>query len=43
LYDVWLECLIEAVKEFDPQYSDEIESLWREAMAFGIEFMQSRY
>ena len=43
LYDVWLECLIEAVKEFDPEYSDEIETLWRNAMAFGIEFMQSRY
>jgi len=43
LYDVWLECLIEAVKEFDPQYSDEIERLWRDAMAFGIEFMRSRY
>jgi len=43
LYDVWLECLIETVSEFDPQYSDEIERLWRDAMAFGVEFMQSRY
>ena len=43
LYDVWLECLIETVSEFDPQYSDEVERLWRDAMAFGIKFMQSRY
>jgi hemoglobin-like flavoprotein len=43
LYEVWLECLIEAVKECDSQYSDEIERLWRDAMAFGIGFMQSRY
>jgi len=43
MYDVWLECLIETVKEFDPQYSDEIEGLWRDAMAFGVEFMQARY
>ena len=43
LYDVWLKCLIETVSEFDPQYSDEIERLWRDAMAFGVKFMQSRY
>ncbi len=43
LYDVWLDCLIETVSEFDPQYSDEIERLWRDAMAFGVKFMQSRY
>lgn len=43
LYLVWLDCLIQAVEEFDPEYSPETESLWRDAMAFGIEFMQSRY
>ena len=43
LYDDWLACLIQAVSEFDPLYSDEIERLWRDAMAFGVEFMRSRY
>lgn len=43
LYDLWLECLIQAVKEFDPLFNAEIEKIWRSFMKQGIEFMKSRY
>jgi len=43
LYDLWLECLIEAVRAKDPQFSPEVEAAWRETMAFGIGQMRARY
>lgn len=43
LYDLWLECLIEAVRGHDPQFSAELESAWRETLAFGIDYMRARY
>jgi len=43
MYDVWLDCLVQAVKEHDPQASDDTETLWRDAMRPGIEFMRARY
>lgn len=43
LYDLWLECLLKTVKEFDPQYDEQIGRVWRSLMNQGIRFMQSRY
>ena len=43
LYDTWLECLISAVREFDPEMSSDVESAWRRTLAIGIERMRSRY
>lgn len=43
LYDLWLDCLIQAVKESDPFFSMEIERVWQTIMRQGIEFMKSRY
>lgn len=43
LYDLWLECLIEAVRAHDPEFSSDVEAAWREAMAFGIDFMRASY
>jgi hemoglobin-like flavoprotein len=43
LYDVWLDCLILSVGEHDPQFSEEIEQIWRETMQVGIDFMRARY
>jgi hemoglobin-like flavoprotein len=43
LYGLWLECLIEAVRGHDPQFSAELEAAWRETLAFGIEYMRARY
>jgi hemoglobin-like flavoprotein len=43
LYDLWLHCLVQAVHEYDPQWTPETERLWRRMMANGITFMQARY
>jgi len=43
LYDVWLECLLEAVRGHDPEHSPEIDAAWRSTLAKGIEYMRSRY
>lgn len=43
LYDLWLECLIQSVSEYDPEFSDEIGQLWRKTMQVGIDFMRARY
>ena len=42
-YESWLECLIKAAREFDPDFSPEIEVAWRSALAPGIEHLRARY
>ena len=43
LYDVWLECLVSTVREFDPFCDADVERAWRVMMRPGIAYMQSRY
>ena len=43
LYDVWLECLMQTLKEFDPEYSSEVELSWRVVLAPGITYMKFKY
>ena len=43
LYDLWLDCLLSAVKEFDDHCSAEVEAAWRYMMGAGIVFLKSRY
>jgi hemoglobin-like flavoprotein len=43
LYDLWLECLIAAVREHDPRFDAETERAWRAVLRSGIEVMKSRY
>jgi hemoglobin-like flavoprotein len=43
LYDVWMDCLIKAVGEFDPQSDEALLQTWRRVLASGIAFMKSRY
>ena len=43
LYELWLDRLIQAVREFDPVFSGETEKAWRNVMRPGIEFMRARY
>lgn len=43
LYDLWLDCLIQAVRKFDRAFNKDIEDAWRAMMKPGIEFMKSRY
>lgn len=42
-YDTWLECLIQAARKYDPEFSSEIEGAWRAALGPGIEHLRSRY
>ena len=42
-YDVWLDCLVKTVEEFDPRFDENIGKAWRKVMKPGIDFMKSRY
>ena len=43
LYDLWLDRLVQTVKEFDPMFSLEIDAAWRRVLQPGIKFMKSKY
>lgn len=43
LYDYWLDSLLAAVKEIDPQYDKKVHDAWERVMLVGIEYMLSRY
>jgi hemoglobin-like flavoprotein len=43
LYDNWLDCLVEAARKHDVEFSPEIEDAWRKTLAAGIEYMRSKY
>lgn len=39
LYGLWLECLLETLRECDPKFDQGLDQQWREAMQKGIDFM----
>src|SRR5262245_27045374 len=39
-YDLWLDALCESLAQHDPQFSPELERMWRDAMLPGIEVMR---
>ena len=41
IYDLWLECLIDTVREHDPEFDHQIETAWRVTMSPGLEYMKS--
>ncbi len=43
LYGLWLDSLMTAVAEFDPEFTPELEGVWRESLAPGIELLTSLY
>jgi len=43
LYASWLECLVGAARQYDAEFSPEIEEAWRTSLAPGIERLRSRY
>lgn len=43
LYDFWLASLLQTVAELDSEYNADVEKAWRDMLAYGIEFMRSRY
>ncbi len=40
-FDIWLDCLLETVRERDPDFDECINRSWRTVMAPGIEYMKS--
>jgi len=43
LYDIWLDSLLATVREFDPDFSPEIEQAWERVMMVGIHYMLAHY
>ncbi|AXS83117.1 globin [Marinobacter sp. Arc7-DN-1] len=43
LYDLWLECLIDTVRAYDPEFSDDVELAWRLILSPGITYMKFGY
>lgn len=43
LYDLWLESLIDTVREFDSNFDDDVELAWRLSLARGIAYMKFMY
>ena len=41
MYDIWVDCLVDTVKEYDPEFNSQIETAWRVVMAPGIAHMKS--
>jgi hemoglobin-like flavoprotein len=42
-YDVWLDSLVRAARQYDAQFTPELERAWRETLSAGIERMRARY
>ena len=43
LYDLWLRCIIETAKEFDPEFDERVELAWRLVCSQGIAYMIFMY
>ncbi|MCP4409190.1 MAG: globin [Gammaproteobacteria bacterium] len=43
LYDLWLENLIDTVKDYDPEFNKEVELAWRLVLSAGITYMKFRH
>lgn len=42
LYDLWLDSLLDAARECDPEFNDEVENAWERVMMVGIHYMISK-
>lgn len=43
LYDLWLECLMDTVRDYDRECSDDVELAWRLILSPGITYMKFGY
>ena len=43
LYDLWLDCLLDNVAEFDPEHNADVRAAWEQVMMVGIHYMVTRY
>lgn len=42
-YDLWLDALMEAVRQHDPDYSPTLEAEWRDVLRPGINLIRNAY
>lgn len=42
-YALWLDCLIQAVAEHDPEFTELVESSWRDSLQGGIDLLIAGY
>lgn len=40
LYDLWLECLIETAREYEPDFDAELEAAWREVLSLAVSIVR---
>jgi len=40
-FDVWLECLVDTVVDYDQEFDTQVERAWRVIMSPGLEYMIS--
>ena len=40
-YDIWLDCVLETVKELDQQFDEKTEASWRTMMKPGVTYLKS--
>lgn len=43
LYDLWVDALVQAASEHDPQFTPELGPLWRDMLGPTIRFLTDRY
>ena len=43
MYDLWLDAMVESLRECDPEYSPTVELAWRVVLAPGISYMKFHY
>jgi truncated hemoglobin YjbI len=41
MYDLWLDALIDAVRQCDTEFDDDLEMVWRDMVGRGIDIMTS--
>ncbi|HKJ70160.1 MAG TPA: globin [Gammaproteobacteria bacterium] len=43
LYDAWVESMVQAVRELDPEVSPALEASWRQVLGEGVAFVRAGY
>lgn len=43
MYELWRDCLLETVREYDPDFDERTETAWRKVVQEAIDFMVARY
>ena len=43
LYDLWLDCLLQAARNHDPDFSPEVEKAWRDTLTVGIAYLRAHH